>query len=126
MIVINNKSYSGQNISVSRNRIYIDGIEITDSSISDAKEINISVNGDINELSVDACNSIEITGNVNKATSGSGDINCASILNGARTGSGDIESDLISGDVSTGSGDVKCTTITGSVRTGSGDIKYKK
>jgi hypothetical protein len=92
----------------------------------DTKNITISVSGDLDSLDVDYCDKIEIDGNVNKARTGSGDINCANITNGAQTGSGDIECESINGDVQTGSGDVKATTITGSVRTGSGDIKYRK
>ena len=125
MIKIDNISYSGRSISISRNKIIIDGKDVTENH-KDSKNITISVAGDLESLDVDYCDKIEIAGNVGKARTGSGDINCASITNGAQTGSGDIECESITGDVQTGSGDVKTTTITGSVRTGSGDIKYKK
>jgi hypothetical protein len=125
MIRINNNDYVGRSISISGNKIIVDGKDISGDH-RDSKAITINITGDLDSLDVDYCDKIEITGNVNKARTGSGDINCANITNGAQTGSGDIECESINGDVQTGSGDVKATTITGSVRTGSGDIKYRK
>lgn len=122
MIVVNNKSYIGKSITISGNKVIVDGVDVT----PDSKEISISVQGDIDTLNVDYCKEIKIEGNVNRLNNGSGDVTCNSVLNGVKTGSGDVECDTIEGDVSTGSGDVKCETITGSVRTGSGNIKYKK
>lgn len=125
MIRINNNDYVGRSISISGNKIMVDGKDIIGDH-RDSKVITINVTGDLDSLDVDYCDKIEINGNVSKARTGSGDINCGNITNGAQTGSGDIECESISGDVQTGSGDVKATTITGSVRTGSGDIKYRK
>lgn len=125
MIRINNNDYAGRSISISGNKIIVDGKDISGDH-RDSKVITINVTGDLDSLDVDYCDKIEINGNVSKARTGSGDINCSNITNGAQTGSGDIECESINGDVQTGSGDVKTTTITGSVRTGSGDIKYRK
>ena len=125
MIRINNNDYVGRNITISGNKIIIDGKDVT-ADHSDSKEISITVNGDIDNLDVDYCKEIAISGNVGKIRSGSGDITCNDVMGNVQTGSGDVECETITGDVQTGSGDVKTTTITGSVRTGSGDIKYKK
>jgi hypothetical protein len=125
MIQINNNDYIGRSIVIRDNKIIIDGRDVT-SELGDTKEINISVSGNLESLDVDYANKIEITGDVGKVSSGSGDINCRNITGGARSGSGDIECESIEGDVQTGSGDVKAETITGSVKTGSGDIKYRK
>ena len=125
MIRINNNSYVGKSITISGNKIIIDGKDVT-TDHADSKEISIIVNGDIESLDIDYCKEIAISGNVGKIRSGSGDVTCNDITGNVQTGSGDIECETISGDVQTGSGDVKTTTITGSVRTGSGDIKYKK
>ena len=121
-IVINNRNFMGSSVSIINGKVIIDGKEET----IDDKEINIRVDGNIDTLDVGYCNKLDIVGNINKARSGSGDINCLNITGGAQVGSGDIECETINGDVQTGSGDVKSNTITGSVRTGSGDIKYKK
>lgn len=124
-IQINNRGYVGKSIVISNGKIVIDGRDVT-SELGETKEINISVSGNLENLEVDYANKIEISGDVGKASSGSGDIDCRNITGGARTGSGDIECESINGDVQTGSGDVKAKTITGSVKTGSGDIKYSK
>lgn len=122
MIVVNNKSYIGKSVTISGSKVIVDGVDVT----PDSKEISISIQGDIDNLTVDYCKEIKIEGNVNTINNGSGDITCSTVFNGVKSGSGDVESDTIEGDVTTGSGDVKCETITGSVRTGSGNIKYKK
>jgi hypothetical protein len=121
MININNNYHKGKSITIINGKVYIDGKDVT----PDAKEINISVEGNIENLEVDHANAISIKGDINKVKSGSGDISCGNITGGAQTGSGDIDCGVINGDVQTGSGDVNATTISGSVRTGSGDIKYK-
>ena len=122
MIVVNNKNYIGRSITINGGKVIVDGVDIT----PDSKEIEISVQGNIDSLSVDYCKEIRIEGDVNTLNNGSGDVTCNSVTNGVRTGSGDVECEVINGNVSTGSGDVKCDTISGSVKTGSGDIKYKK
>jgi hypothetical protein len=121
MITVNNSNYGGKSITIINGKVFIDGKDVT----PDAKEISISVEGNIENLEVDHAKAITIKGDVNKVKTGSGDISCGNITGGAQTGSGDIDCGVINGDVQTGSGDVNSTTITGSVRTGSGDIKYK-
>ena len=122
MITINGKNIFGKNINISNGKVIIDGVDMT----PDSKEITINVMGNIDTLDVDYAKEIKVNGDINKASTGSGDITCVNITGGARTGSGDIECETLNGDVQTGSGDVKATTITGSVKTGSGDIKYRK
>lgn len=121
MININNNYHKGKNITIINGKVYIDGKDVT----PDAKEINISVEGNIENLWVDHANAISIKGDINKVKTGSGDISCGNITGGAQTGSGDIDCGVINGDVQTGSGEVNATTISGSVTTGTGDIKYK-
>jgi hypothetical protein len=121
-ISINNVSVTGRSIVIRNNKVIIDGVDVT----PDAKQINIVVNGSVDELDVDYCEKLEISGDVGRAQCGSGDINCNNITGGAQTGSGDIDCGDITGNVQTGSGDVNANNISGSVKTGSGDIKYKK
>ena len=45
-IVINGNTYSGSNIVISNNRLIVNGCDVT----PDGKEINIKVEGNINEL----------------------------------------------------------------------------
>ena len=102
MIIINGKKYNGKSISINNNKIIIDGKDCT----PDSKTIDITVQGNINELNVDSCNSLMVIGEV------------AAI----KTQSGDVECNIVNGNVSTMSGDVKCNNIGGSVKTMSGDI----
>lgn len=104
-VIINGKTITaGRNITISGNRVLVDGKDVT----PDAKEIRIEVKGNIDSLSVDACNSINVIGSVGDISTQSGDVKC-----------GDV-----SGSVQTMSGDVNCGAIRGSVKTMSGDINH--
>lgn len=105
-VTINGVSFSaGRNISISNGRVIIDGKDVT----PDGKEIRIEVQGNIESLSVDACNVIEVSGNIGDASTQSGDIKCGDVL----------------GSVNTMSGDVRCGSVGGNVKTMSGDISHK-
>lgn len=94
--------YGGRNITINNGRVIIDGKDLT----PDAKNISIQVNGDVHEMSVDACNQVDIHGSVGQISTLSGDVICHAV----------------SGDVNTMSGDVRCQNVGGSVKTMSGDI----
>ena len=106
-ITINGNTYSGNNIVVTNGKVIVNGKDVT----PDSKEINISVQGDIDELKVDSCNKVSVTGNVKSVSTKSGDIDIA----------GNVE-----GSVQTMSGDVDCGNINGAISTMSGDIKHRK
>lgn len=102
-VIINGKTITaGRNITISGNRVIVDGKDVT----PDAKDIRIEVNGSVESLSVDACNTINVTGGVGDLSTQSGDVKC-----------GDV-----SGSVQTMSGDVRCGAVKGNVKTMSGDI----
>lgn len=124
MIKINGKTYFGNNIQVSNNKVIIDGVDVTGDH-KDSKEISIQVEGNIDTLSVDYAKTVLVNGNVNSLKSGSGDVECKDVTGNLKTGSGDIECGNVGGGIETGSGDVKCGTVGGSVKTGSGDIKHR-
>jgi len=107
MMRINNMSYSGNNIVISKGKVIIDGVDVT----PDSKKINIVVDGNIDKLNVDTCDTLQITGDVDTVSTMSGDVDI--------TGN-------VTGSVKTMSGDVKCENIGGGVSTMSGDIKYRK
>lgn len=106
-ITVNGVTYTGRNISMSGNKIIIDGKDVT----PDAKEINISVEGDITELRADACNKISVVGSVKNIKTHSGDVEVT----------GDVD-----GNIQTMSGDVDCGMVGGSISTMSGDVKHRK
>lgn len=107
-VTVNGRTISSKgNISISNGKIVIDGIDVT----PDSKEINITVNGNVEKLEVDACEKVSIVGKVDNVKTMSGDV--------------DIEGD-VSGNVSTMSGDVDCYNVGGSISTMSGNVKHKK
>lgn len=106
-IVINNNSYSGNNIVIKNGRVIVDGKDVT----PEGKEINIVVEGNIEKLSVDACDKLSVNGNVGSIETKSGDVDVTGNVNG---------------NIQTMSGDVDCGDITGSIKTMSGDIKHRK
>ena len=106
-IKINGVSYVGNSLVVKNNKIFIDGKE----QEIDSKIINISVIGNIDNISTDSCQKISIKGDVNILKTMSGDVEVEGIINRS---------------VSTMSGDVDCGNVLGSVSTLSGDIKYRK
>ena len=106
-ITINGNTYSGNSVVVTNGRVVINGKDVT----PDSKEINISVEGNIEELKVDACNKVSVTGTVKNISTKSGDV--------------DVTGD-VNGSIQTMSGDVDCRHIQGSVSTTSGDIKHRR
>jgi hypothetical protein len=102
--------------------VIIDGVDAT----PDAKQININIDNNINELSVDVCEKIQINGNVHDLKTSSGDVYCANVTGNVQSSSGDVECGDVGGNVQTSSGDVKCDIVQGSVKTMSGDIKHRK
>jgi len=106
-INLNGSLYSGNSIVVSNGKIFIDGKDTT----PDSKTIKITVVGDVDELKVDSCNTVKITG----------------IVNSVNTQSGDVEIDgNVTGSIQTMSGDVECGEVGGSISTMSGNIKHKR
>jgi hypothetical protein len=106
-ITINGNTYSGNSIVVTNGKVIVNGKDVT----PDSKEINISVQGNIDELKVDVCSKVSVTGNTKNVSTKSGDIDIA----------GNVE-----GSIQTMSGDVDCGNVAGSISTMSGDIKHKR
>jgi len=121
MININGTYISGNNITITKNRVIIDGVDVT----PDSKVITITVDGNIDEINADYCQKILVNGNVRSITATSGDIECKEVSGDIKTTSGDIECENVCGSVNTTSGDVKCGNVTGNVKTLSGDIRHK-
>lgn len=105
-ITINGKSYRGNSVSIIGNQVIIDGVK---QDMPDEKNIIISIEGNVDTLSVDACNKITVSGTVKTLKTMSGDVKC-----------GDVE-----GDIKTMSGDVKCKSVSGKIKTMSGDISKR-
>ena len=103
-VVINGKSFSGRNISMTDEGVFVDGVKQGD--LPEEKEIIITVHGDVKDLSTS-----------------SGHIHCGKVSGSIKTASGTVNCNDVHGSISTMSGDVDCDDISGSVSTMSGDIR---
>jgi len=109
-ININGKRFSGNNVVMTDNIIYIDGKKIEDVDILEAKTVNITIEGNLDNLEVDCCETIIVKGDVN------GDV---------KTSQGSIEIDgNVKGDVKTSQGSIRCGNVGGNVKTSQGSIRH--
>lgn len=93
----------GGDLCITNGRVTINGKDVTP---ADTKNITIEVLGNVHKISVDACNSVTVTGSAGAVKTMSGDVEC-----------GDV-----TGSVETMSGDVTCKSVGGGVKTMSGDV----
>jgi hypothetical protein len=118
-IIIGDNVYAGNNVTITGNKVYIDGKDVT----PDTLNVSIVIDAPIDTLQVDYANKIEITGDVKKVETKSGNIRIKGNVSGdVQTSSGDVKCDAIVGNVRTSSGDVECSEITGNVSTVSGNV----
>jgi len=103
-VVIDGKSFSGSNISISNGKVTVDGV-VQDGSLSG--DVNVVIHGDVQMI--ESQSGIVTAQNVGEINTGSGDVKC-----------GDV-----GGSIRTGSGDVDCSTVAGNIRTGSGDVTHR-
>lgn len=122
-IIINGKVYNGQSVSINNNKIVIDGNILVN---EESKTINIYIEGNVDNLQVDACEKVMVNGFVNSLSTMSGDVECGNVNQSVKTQSGDIVCENVEGDVTSQSGDIKAKNIKGNVKTATGDIKYVK
>lgn len=104
MIRVNNKRYVGQNITISNNKVIVDGQDVT----PDSKEIFIHVEGHVNQINADIFKNLSVNGTVGSVKTQSGDVGVAgSVMGDIKTMSGDVKCDRVSGKITTMSGDIK-------------------
>lgn len=110
-VVINGKTMRvNGTVSIINGKVLCNGKPIEDLESIDEKVINISINGDVEKIDVDACDRIEVTGKVNYIKTMRGDI--------------EVHGD-VTGDVKTMSGDIDCGNVGGNASTMSGDVRRK-
>lgn len=119
-VVINGITISSRGtVEVKNGKIYIDQRDVT----PDGKDIRIEVQGNVENLTVDACNRVSVKGNVGELSTVSGDVECGNVSGSVRTTSGDVSCKSVGGSVETVSGDVEATDVKGGIRTVSGDVR---
>lgn len=102
---IKNSSIEGNSISIINNKIFVDGKEIE----TEEKVINIIVEGNLDKLEVDCCNSIKVNGVTKDVEVSNGNI----FINGDVKGNvnninGNIIAKAINGNCKTINGDILC------------------
>lgn len=109
-IVVNGDVIRGQKINsmvISGGRITIDGKSLSELDVEDEKEINITIQGDLERLEVDYCNTLHVTGNAKRVKANKGDIEIG----------GDVQ-----GDVHANMGTITCGNIEGDCHANMGNI----
>lgn len=89
-VSINGKVYKGNNLSIAGNKVIIDGVEITDGEVIQAKEIKIEIYGDVNNVETVSAD-VVVSGNVQNVKTVSGDVKVfGDVTSNIKTISGDI------------------------------------
>ncbi len=110
-IVINGKKYSNissGNLTISNNKVYVNGFLIENLKNVEEKNIKIEIYGDKNFISVDSCETINVNGNVYNIKLTNGTITCDDIKNDVTITNGNISADKIFGKCEVVNGDIKC------------------
>lgn len=107
-----NGSINGSVITFRNGKTYIDGkpIDELNDINNDERVINITIEGNVERLEVDYCNTIKVTGDCKRVKTNSGDIEIG----------GNVE-----GDVHTNMGSITCGNVDGDCHTNMGSI-YKR
>lgn len=113
IVTINGKTYKVEGkVSFVNGTIFANGKKVQDyeEAEKDEKKINISIEGDVEKIDVDVCDSITVSGSVKNIKTTSGDV--------------EVEGD-VDGDVQTVSGDINCGNVSGDASTVNGNIRRK-
>jgi DUF4097 and DUF4098 domain-containing protein YvlB len=103
---------------ITNGKVFVNGKQVT----TDGKVINISIEGNVDRLQVDACDKIFVNGDVGSVSTASGDITLNECKGNIHTTSGDVDCSGDCNNIQTVSGDVKVRYANGSIKTVSGDI----
>ena len=103
------RQITGGKMQIIDGKIIIDGQSLKEIN-TDEKVINITIEGDVERLEVDYCQTIKVTGNAKRVKTFNGDIEIG----------GNVE-----GDVHTNMGSITCGNVEGDCRTNMGSIFRK-
>ena len=102
---IKNSSIEGNSVSIINNKIFVDGKEIE----TEEKVINIIVEGNLDKLEVDCCNSIKVNGITKDIEVSNGNIAISGDVKGnVNNVNGNIIAKVINGNCKTINGDILC------------------
>lgn len=100
-----NINIKGNNVSIINNKIFVDGKEIG----TEEKEINIIVEGNLDKLEVDCCNSIKVNGVTKDVEVSNGNITISGDVKGnVNNINGNIIAKVVNENCKTKNGDILC------------------
>ncbi len=108
VVIVNGKRYetNGGSISIVGNKVYCNGVEITDFNGIQEKNVNITIEGNVEGNVETSSGNITVKGNCHSIETTSGDVECGDVAGGVKTVSGDVKAKKILGNVKTVSGDI--------------------
>jgi hypothetical protein len=107
-VIINGVTISGgRNVTIINNKVIVDGKDVT----PDSKTINIVVNGNVEQLQVDNCEKVSVTGSAGTVRTTNGSIEVG----------GDVQ-----GNVTTTNGSVSCQNVSGDITSTNGAISARR
>lgn len=109
-VIINGKihKFSGS-LSIIGNKYYVNGKEVTDWNDldKDVKHVEIKIEGDVEKLQVDNCDTIEVSGRVGSIKTHNGNVTAQAGVDGnVETHNGNIMCGKVGGDASSYNGNV--------------------
>jgi hypothetical protein len=112
-VKVNGQTFEGDNISISGNKVYIDGKLVNEGDSSDKSGIKIIVqSGTFNKIQSDE--SLNISGKVIGNIKALGSVNCDDVQ-GHITSRGSVNCDDVYGDISA-KGSVNCDDVHGTIK----------
>lgn len=115
-INVNGRTYIGRNLTITDDRVFIDGKPVD----VEEKQITVSIVGNVVNLHSSA--EVSVIGDVGEIVSSSGSIMCHDVKGGIQTTSGNVSCCDVYADISTRSGNVTASEIHGAVKTVTGNI----
>lgn len=123
VITINGQTYIGNSVSINNGKVTINGNDVT----PDSKTITISINGNINDLKVDRCVSIDVEGDVGSLKATSGNVNVTGdVTDSIQSTSGNIKCHDVDGSIKTTSGKIECNNVYGNATSVHGKVNIKQ
>lgn len=99
---------NSNNVSIINGQVFVDGKPVNEfDSDKEEKVVNITINGNVERLEVDVCETIKITGDCKRVHTHNGSIEIGG---------------NVSGDVHTNMGSITCGDVSGDVHTNMGSI----
>lgn len=111
--VINRHFSHIKNMIINNGKITVDGMSIEEwNNRNEILVVNITINGDIESLEADSCDTISINGNANNVVSKNGDVSVSGNIEGnAESKNGNITANTIQGNAETKNGNIYRTRL---------------